>query len=146
MIRRPGASGTFFTAARYRNRAMYALACLIAVLFGLASRRYPDVLPAFLGKYPGDTLWAVMVFFGWGLLRRRDSTSRVTLLALTTCLTVEVLKLYRAPWMIDIRHTMLGHLVFGHAFSAQNLVAYAVGVAVALGVEIAWPYAGQGVG
>jgi hypothetical protein len=34
-------------------------------------------------------------------------------------------------------------LVFGHVFSFENLMAYAVGVAVALGIEWVWPFAGE---
>ena len=127
------------TATRSRNRAVYVLALVVAILLGLASRRYHGAISEFLGKYPGDALWAVMVFFGWGALRPRASTRSVALLALATCLVVEAMKLYQAPWIVGIRHTTLGHLIFGHVFSVENLAAYAVGVAVALSAEVLWP-------
>ena len=131
------------TARRSRNRAVYVLAFVVAILLGLASRRYPSAISELFGKYPGDALWAVMVFFGWGALRPRASTLSVALLALATCFVVEALKLYQAPWIVGIRHTTLGHLVFGHVFSVQNLVAYAAGVVVALGIEVLWPHGGN---
>lgn len=130
-------------AARHRVRAAYVVCFAIAILLGLASRRYASPLSALFGKYPGDALWAVMVFFGWGALRPRTSSLSVALLALATCFAVEALKLYQAPWIVGIRHTVLGHLVFGHVFSFENLTAYAVGVAVALGIEWLWPFAGE---
>ena len=134
---------TFLTATRNRNRAVYALAVVVVILLGLASRRYHGAIPELFGKYPGDALWAVMVFFGWGVLRPRASTLSVALLAFTTCFLVEVMKLYQAPWIVGIRHTTLGHLVFGHVFSVENLVAYAVGVVAAVGVEVLSPRLGS---
>jgi len=128
------------TARRDRNRAAYLLAFVASILLGLASRRYPTAILEPFGKYPGDALWAAMVFFGLGCLRPRTSTMVVALLALAICIGVEAMKLYQAPWIVGIRHTTLGHLVFGHVFSVQNLFAYAIGVAMALGVEVGWPY------
>jgi hypothetical protein len=109
------------------------------IALGLASRRDPNPVSDLFGKYPGDALWAAMVFFGLGALRPKDSSLRIASLALAACFAIEALKLYQAPWIVEIRYTTLGHLVFGHVFSAGNLVAYAVGVAVALGLEWRWP-------
>jgi hypothetical protein len=109
-------------------------------LLGLASRHYPTSISELFGKYPGDALWAAMVFFGLGCLRPRASTIGVALLALAICFGVEAMKLYQAPWIVAIRHTTLGHLVFGHVFSVQNLLAYVIGIAIALSVEVGWPY------
>ncbi len=128
------------SARRSRKRIAYVAAFIAAIVLGLASRRYPAAIPEFLGKYPGDALWAAMVFFGLGALGPRASTLRIPSFAAAICFIVEVLKLYQAPWIVGIRHTTLGHLVFGHVFSAENLVAYGVGIAVALGVEALWPF------
>ncbi len=48
--------------------AIYAAHDRPVIALGLASRRYPFLLPAFLGKYPGDALWALMVFCGLAFL------------------------------------------------------------------------------
>jgi len=92
-------------------------------------------MPAVLGKYPGDALWALMAFFGWGALLPRVPTLRIAQLALLTSCLIEFFKLYQAPWIVTIRHSTLGHLVFGHAFSWQNLVAYTVGVMAGMVIE-----------
>ena len=113
---------------RGRSRLGYALAVLATIAAGLASRHFVFLQPALLGKYPGDALWALMVFFGWGLLFPRFSSGRITVLALATSWTVEFLKLWQSPAWSGIRHSSIGHLIFGHAFSWQNLVAYALGV------------------
>ena len=112
-----------------RRRAIALLAITVVVLLGLASRRWP-VAPDLLGKYPGDALWALMVLFGWTVLLPWASTGRIALLAGVTCLAIECLKLWQAPWLVEIRNSIVGHLVFGQIFSWQNLVAYAVGIAV----------------
>ena len=81
-----------------------------------------------------------MAFFGWGALFRKIPVFRVAQLALSTSFLIEFLKLYQAPWVVTIRHTTLGHLVFGHAFSWQNLVAYTVGVFVGVAIEQLVPW------
>lgn len=112
--------------SRRRLAALAAMSATIAL--GLASRRWPTALPAALGKYPGDALWALMVAFGWRALRPRARTRDVALLALVTSVVVELAKLWQAPWLLQFRHTTLGHLLLGQVFSWQNLVAYGVGV------------------
>ena len=113
-----------------RNFSLYAGAALAVIVLGLASRRVPGILPACLGKYPGDALWALMVFFGWGMILPRLATGRLAVLALATSYAVEFSQLYQAPWLNAIRGTTLGHLVLGSGFDGRDFAAYAVGVAV----------------
>ena len=121
--------------SRFRNRWWYLVACLATVLAGLASRRFPQAIPSFMGKYPGDVLWAMMVFLGVAALFRKSSSLKVGLMALGFSFGIEVLKLWQAAWLVDIRHTTVGHLIFGHVFSWQNLVAYSFGVLLCLIAE-----------
>lgn len=121
---------------RDTQRRLAALAAMAATIaLGLASRHWPGALPAALGKYPGDALWALMVFFAWRALRPRVRTRGVALLALATSVVVECAKLWQAPWLVAFRYTTIGHLLLGHVFSWQNLVAYAVGVAIGVALE-----------
>lgn len=117
---------------------MCIVAAMATVGFGLASRRYPGVLPGVFGKYPGDALWAAVVFFGWAALRPRAGTRSVALLACASCVAIELLKLWQAPWLVSVRHTTLGHLVFGHVFSVRNLAAYVVGILIAMVIDVLW--------
>ena len=111
------------------RRRLAALAAMLATIaLGLASRRWPDALPAALGKYPGDASWALMVVLAWRALRPLARTRDVALLAMATSVAVEIAKLWQAPWLVQFRHTTVGHLLLGHVFSWQNLVAYGVGV------------------
>ena len=118
------------TTASGRKRGWYVLAVIVTIALGLASRHFRGALPDLFGKYPGDALWALMVFFGWGAVLTRASTMRIALLTLSVCVVIETLKLYQAPWIVGIRHSTLGHLVFGHVFSWGNLIVYAVGTIV----------------
>ncbi len=111
------------------------VATLATIALGLASRRWPDALPAVFGKYPGDVLWAVMVFCGWRTLRPGARTREVALLAAATSAVVECAKLWQAPWLVAFRHTTPGHLLLGHVFSWRNLVAYGVGVIVGAALD-----------
>ena len=86
-------------------------------------------------QYPGDALWAVMVYLGWGVVLPKASPGRLALLASTVCVGVEFLKLWPAPWLVSLRHTTLGHLVFGHVFTWSNVPAYAAGILAAYAVE-----------
>jgi len=108
----------------------------MTILLGLASRRFPNLFPAILGKYPGDTLWALMIFFALGAMFVSASTARIALIALLICGMVEFLKLYRADWLVSFRHTTFGHLIFGETFSWQNLAAYTIGIIVGAGIEL----------
>lgn len=89
-----------------------------------------------MGKYPGDVLWSLMVFFGFGIIFRTASSAQLSVWALGFSFGIEFLKLANAPWLASVRHTTAGHLVFGSVFSWQNLVAYTVGVLIGFGVEL----------
>jgi len=121
------------TVPRRRLPALAAMAVML--LSGLASRHWPALLPPTLGKYPGDALWASMVFFGWRALRRRANVRQVALLAMATSIAVEFAKLWQAPWLVQFRHTTAGHLLLGHVFSWGNLVAYGVGVLAGVALD-----------
>lgn len=128
---------SFLHRARSRNRWWYLLAGLATVAAGLASRRFPSFLPAGLGKYPGDVLWALMVFFGVGAWFRRAPTWRVAAGALAFSFAIEFFKLVQAPWLVELRHTTVGHLVLGHVFGWPNLAAYTAGILLGVLVEAA---------
>jgi hypothetical protein len=120
---------------RLRSRICYLFAILATIAAGLTSRRFPGLLPSSLGKYPGDALWSLMVFFGWAIIFRKAPSALIAALALATSFAIETLKLYQSPGWDNLRHTTLGHLIFGHAFSWQNLIAYTIGVALGLIAE-----------
>jgi hypothetical protein len=119
-----------------RNRVTYAVSLAAVIVLGLASRRYPGLLPHALGKYPGDALWALMVFLILGIIRPSSSTGSLALTALGVACLDEASQLYQAPWINAVRATTLGHLALGSAFSWMDIVAYTVGVMIGSAVEL----------
>lgn len=100
----------------------------MVVAIGIASRKFSGLFPLFLGKYPGDALWALMVFLLIGLLRPALCTYQTALFAVAVSFTVEFSQLYQALWINTIRQTTLGHLVLGSHFHTVDLLAYFLGV------------------
>lgn len=121
-----------------RNRFVYILATLGVILAGLVSRRYPATFPAALGKYPGDALWALMLFTALGAMLPTSPTRKLAALALGIAYVVEFTQLYQADWINAIRATTPGHLVLGSAFGWGDLVAYTVGVGLGAAFELGW--------
>jgi hypothetical protein len=119
-----------------RNRLAYCALVLAVIALGLASRKFPGLFPAALGKYPGDALWTMMVFFGLAVMAPRMTIARLTLWALAISYAVEFGQLYQAPWIVAVRAHPLGHLVLGTAFGWMDLVAYTAGAVVALLIEL----------
>lgn len=113
-----------------RRALTYAAWASSIVILGLATRRFPHLLPSAWGKYPGDALWALMVFCLWGIVRRRASTRALALTALATAWAVEFSQHWRPDWLVALRSTTVGHLVLGSEFHWHDLWAYAIGVAL----------------
>ena len=107
----------------------YATGTCVAMLAGLASRKYRAQLPPFLADYGGDTLWALMLLLAFStLLPGRPILAR-SLISLAFAFLVEISQLYHAPWIDSIRQTTLGGLVLGFGFLWTDLVCYSVGIA-----------------
>lgn len=118
-----------------RNRVLYAGLALAVVMCGLLWRSGLTPLPQWLSNNGGDTLWALMVFVGFGFLLPRASTGMIALTALAFSWGVEFSQLYHAPWIDAIRATLPGKLVLGNTFNWADLVAYALGIAAGAVVE-----------
>ncbi|MRW94626.1 DUF2809 domain-containing protein [Duganella sp. FT80W] len=110
-----------------RSRVLYVAITVGMVVIGLASRRFPV-----LGKYPGDALWTMMVFFGLAAVMPALSIARLTIGALVISYAVEFSQLYQAPWINAVRAHPVGHLVLGSTFNWPDLVAYTAGGLMAM--------------
>ena len=119
-----------------RQRVQLAIAMALVVIAGLASRSFPFLFPATLGKYPGDALWAMMVLFGVALLKPSIPPARLALLALAITCIVELSQLYQAPWLNAIRATTAGHLVLGSNFDWLDLSSYTVGIIAGFSLDV----------
>lgn len=112
-----------------RSIPKYIAFTVITILLGLFSRSQLVTLPVFISEYAGDTLWALMVFWGFCVLRPGWKTWKIALVALLFSFAIEISQLYHAPWIDNIRHTRLGALVLGFGFKWSDLACYSIGVA-----------------
>lgn len=118
-----------------RHRTYLCAAIICSIALGLASRKCPGLFPAALGKYPGDALWAQMVYWLVGICMPAASVTKVAVYSLAISYADEISQLYQAPWIIQFRATTLGHLVFGTHFSWHDMAAYTVGVLIVMPID-----------
>ncbi|MEA1960665.1 MAG: DUF2809 domain-containing protein [Bacillota bacterium] len=118
-----------------RNRFIYGLAILLVILLGLASRSYAACLPDFLANYAGDTLWGLMIFFGFGWVFKEASTKWIFVGATVFSFCIELSQLYQADWINAIRHTRIGGLILGFSFVWSDLLCYLIGSSIGALIE-----------
>jgi len=119
-----------------RHRVLYAVAILVVIALGLASRRYGLYLPFWLKKNAGDALWALDVYLFFGFLRPKAAIPTLALAALAFAFFIETTQLYHAPWIDALRAYRLGALILGSGFCWSDFLCYTVGVAI--GVMTEW--------
>ncbi len=120
-----------------RSRWIYAAAVAVTIALGLGSRAIARELPWWLAKNAGDVLYATMVMFGCAVLAPRARTVVLAVVALAWCFAVEFAQLYQPPWLEAVRATLPGRLVLGQGFHAFDLACYAIGIALAIVVDLA---------
>jgi hypothetical protein len=123
---------------RRRRHPLVQIGLLVVVcLLGIGSRRYAHALPGFIAAYAGDTLWALLVFLGIGLVLPRASTGTIAGMAMAFSVAIEISQLYHAPWIDSIRQTTLGGLILGFGFLWSDLACYAVGASLGVIMDVA---------
>jgi hypothetical protein len=122
---------------QWRFLAVRAGLCLAIIIGGLALRgfRFRLGLPGFVVKYGGSMLWGTTVFFLVALAASRLSRRNVALISAGIAVCVELLRLVHAPWPDAFRLTLAGALLLGRIFSGWNMLAYGVGIALAMGLD-----------
>ncbi len=105
------------------------------VALGLASRRYPAVLPEFVATYAGDVLWASMVFWLLTLVRPNGEGRHLAAMAFAIAVLVEGSQRYHAPWLDALRATKFGALALGQGFLWSDVACYLVGVILAAWID-----------
>ncbi|HBP62804.1 MAG TPA: DUF2809 domain-containing protein [Desulfosporosinus sp.] len=118
-----------------RNGFTYVILVISVMVLGLSTRRFSMVMPNWVTLYLGDSLWALMVFFLFGLLFKTKNTSWVTKGALLYSFSIEISQLYHSQWIDSLRKTRLGGLVLGYGFLWSDLVSYTVGIGMGVLIE-----------
>jgi hypothetical protein len=118
-----------------RNRFWIITGLIIVIALGLASRKYP-LFPLFLGKYPGDAFWAMMVYLVLTFIKPNARVKSVGIVSLIISCLDEFSQMYQVPWLNSIRGTTIGHLILGSMFSWNDIMAYLVGIAIAICIDL----------
>ena len=111
-------------------RLSYFILLISVILLGILSRKI-DGVPTFFG----DTLYAVMVYFGMRMFFLNLNLTKTAILALVICFLIEFLQLYKAEWSMAIRRTTLGHYALGQGFLWSDLGFYILGIMIAFLVD-----------
>ena len=119
-----------------RRRWIYVATALAVVTAGLASRKFCSSWPLLLRKYPGDLLWAALVYLIIACIWTKWHTKKVLCIAFAYCLTVEFSKLIPSQFLSSIRQSDIGHLILGRVFMWENIVAYLLGILLVTLIEV----------
>jgi len=111
-----------------------ACLCLSLVISGLALRGFGFGLGlrALIVKYGGAALWAMMVFLLVAMRASRLSRPGIALIAASIAVGVELFRLIHTPWLDAFRLTLAGALLLGRIFSPWDMLAYGVGIVLAM--------------
>ncbi|WP_231711325.1 ribosomal maturation YjgA family protein [Xanthobacter dioxanivorans] len=122
---------------RLRRAALYLAAALVVMVGGLVWRLVPMGLPGFFLNYGGGVLWGAMVLLIVGAATDDMRWWLAPVVAASIALAAELFRLYHAPTLDAFRATLAGALLLGRIFNPWNIVAYWLGVALALPLHLA---------
>jgi len=113
-----------------KTRLTWFILVIITIILGLLSRHIAGI-PLFIG----DILWATMIYFGFRFLFIKKSIQFIVIASLLFCYAIEFSQLYQAPWINNIRHTVIGGLILGEVLLWGDLLSYTIGVAIGVIIE-----------
>ena len=80
-------------------------------------------------------MWAMMIFFLFGLIFPAVRTRYVWLMAMAVTYGVEFSQLYQAEWINTIRHMPIVGLLLGYVFLWSDLLCYLCGITTGALIE-----------
>lgn len=108
-----------------KSRASYFILVILTILTGLLSRHIKGV-PLFTG----DILWGLMVYFIARFTVPGKTVKWAVVVSLLFSYGIEFSQLYQAPWLNNIRHTVIGGLILGATFLWSDMLCYTVGIGI----------------
>lgn len=133
-----GYSSVEFRRYWLRSARVYGGLMLVTLAAGLLLRFAPLGMPAFVVKYGGSTMWALMIYWVVAVVGQRWRVGKVMVVAGVAATGVEFLKLYRVPWLDAFRMTLPGVLLLGRYFAWSDIAAYWVAIGVGAVADNAW--------
>ena len=119
--------------ATQHRRVAYIVLALITIAIGLLV--HVGARPGDARDVAGDALWAMMIVWWLSAIAPRAGLLTRSAAAYAVCVAVELSQRWQTPTLAAIRATRLGHLVLGSDFDTRDLLAYALGIGVAMALE-----------
>ena len=113
-----------------KTRLSYLILVISTIAIGILSRHINGI-PLFIG----DILWGLMVYFIMRFLLINLKIKWAIIASLVFSYGIEFSQLYQAPWINNIRHTVIGGLVLGYSFLWSDMLCYTVGIGIGLVTE-----------
>ena len=101
------------------GRIHYAILFVLIIGLGLLSRTV-----SFIPLFVGDMLYAMMMGALFRFVFISKSLSAVCFGSLMLCFSIECSQLLTYDWLMNVRATVLGKLIFGQGFLWSDLFAY----------------------
>jgi hypothetical protein len=114
-----------------KTRTTYFALITFTIITGLLSRHI-DGVPLSIG----DIFWALMVYFIARFILIDQTTKLAVIASLVFSYGIEFSQLYQAPWINNIRHTVIGGLVLGQTFLWSDMLCYTVGIGIGVLIEL----------
>ena len=111
-----------------RNRVTCAILAIIIMVIGIIYKRISGEVPEIIDNFIGDSLWALMIFFGFGFIFNKAKIKNIAFISAIFCFMIEFSQLYHAAWIDRIRANRLGGLILGSTFVAWDLPCYLAGI------------------
>ena len=120
---------------RTKKILLYFVLFLLTIPLGLATRLYPNYFPDLIRVYGGDVLYATCLFFFLRFLFPVTELVKLGILSFLACIVIELQQLYKAGWIVQLRHTFPFGLILGYDFALSDCICYGIGCL--LGISIA---------
>ncbi len=120
---------------KIRLRLFYLLLIPFTIWLGLSTRQPSWKNIPMMNPYAGDVLYANLIVFGLRLLALRPSLWKISAASFIFCVLIELQQLYRADWIIHLRHTPPFGLILGYDFCWEDIICYALGALIGHGIS-----------
>jgi hypothetical protein len=117
------------------NRKIYILILLTLIPLGLGTKFYHGPFQDWIHKYAGDIFYPMFWYFLLRLIRMNFSSRVCAAIIFIFCTVVEFSQLVTTPLLQLLRRNFFGAVLLGSGFDWPDIVYYAIGVLLAVGIE-----------
>jgi hypothetical protein len=116
------------------RKIVYAVLVVFFIWLAFATRKHHEWFCQLLVIYGGDVIWAGMFLLFLRIFFAKVSLWKLAIVCYLLGAADEFTQMYHAPWIDNIRRTVIGGALLGHGFLWSDIVCYAVGTVLAIPV------------